>query len=51
MGTRESGEILEDLEPTEAETADVKGGKAAFPDVVKSPSPSGPVPLPYPNQA
>ena len=32
-------------------TKDSKGVTAAFPDVCKTPSPAGPVPIPYPNIA
>jgi hypothetical protein len=41
---------LEDLEPDPADAETVVGGAAPrIPDVVKTPPPSGPVPVPYPN--
>jgi hypothetical protein len=40
--------IADDLELTADETEQVTGGRSAL-DVSKTPTPGGPVPLPYPN--
>ena len=40
--------VADDLELSEEESEQVKGGRSPL-DVVKKPSPGGPVPVPYPN--
>jgi hypothetical protein len=40
--------VVDDLELPAQDAEQVKGGRASI-DVVKTPTPGGPVPLPYPN--
>ena len=41
---------VKDLSPEPRKGRIVRGGKTAFPDApVKTPAPSGPIPIPYPN--
>jgi hypothetical protein len=40
---------VKDLSPEPRKGRTVRGGKTAFPDVVKVPPPSGPIAIPYPN--
>jgi len=40
--------VAEDLELPDEESEHVKGGRKPL-DVVKTPTPGGPVPVPYPN--